>query len=317
MPDTQLIKGGTVRDIAEEVSIGADVSAAAAAAAAAKEIEARIIAAHKWPRNVDDFRTAVLEDCQRPGFAALALYTRPVGGGNEVTDFSIRGIEDFLRHFGNIHVSARIVAEDADKAVLHVVTVDVEKNTSFGLDRIVPKTVERREIKGGRRVRETRITSTGQTVYLIESTPDEFRNAVGAEQSKLIRDTGKRLLPRDVLEEARGMIDRTLSDENARDPDAAKKKIFDRFAALGVNPSMLESYLGHPLEPISKQLIADLTKLHTGLLEGDFTWADVMRSKAETPAEGEQQRAAGRPTAKDKIIKQASLTEEPKDDGKK
>jgi hypothetical protein len=53
------------------------------------------------------------------------------------------------------------------------------------------------------------------------------------------------------------------------------------------------------------------------LVEGEFSWADVMRSKSETPAEGEQQKPAGRQTAKDKIMKQANLGEEPKDDAKK
>src|SRR5262252_821622 len=52
---------------------------AAAAEAARAEIEARIVAAHRHPRNTDLFREQILKDCRSPGFAEVALYRKPVG----------------------------------------------------------------------------------------------------------------------------------------------------------------------------------------------------------------------------------------------
>src|SRR5262249_31607490 len=150
-------------------------------------------------------------------------------------------------------------------------------------------------------VRGMRENSYGDAVYLIDATADEFRNVMGSERSKLLRDNGQRLLPRDILDEARALIDATLANENARDPDAAKKKILDKFAGLGVSATMLKEYLGRPIETVTVKDLTDLGALHAGLKDGEYTWADVMRAKAE-PAEGE-------PNAESKAGGGKSLTE--------
>jgi hypothetical protein len=304
MPDSQVIKpqpkGSTMsvrQDLAEEITVGADMSPTAAAAAAKAEIEARILAAHKWRRDIDQFRLAILKDCKRPGFAENALYHRPVGKKKNpqtgqweeafATNFSIRFIEDALQQLMNVHVVARIGYEDDTRALLTVQVIDVERNVGYSTDAMLEKIVERKEVKKGRTVRGVRENSYGDQVYLVDATKDEFRNVMGAERSKLIRDNGQRLLPRDILDECREQIERTVADASAKDPDAAKKKILDRFASLGISATMLKEYLGRPVETLTAKDIGDLAPLFNGLKEGDFTWADVMRSKSEA-AEGEK-----------------------------
>lgn len=317
MADSQLAKtsksGGAVsvrQDLAEEVTVSYEIAPTAAAAAAKAEIEARIVAARKWPRSVDQFREDFLKDCRRPGFAEIALYRRPVGRKKNpetgrweeavVVDFSIRAVEAALAHFCNVHVAARIEWETTEQTKLMVAVIDVQKNVGYSTDMVLDKLVERKEVKQGRKARGVRENSYGDQVYLVEATKDEVRNLIGAERSKLIRDNGKRLLPRDILDEARELIDKTLADQNAKDPDSAKKKVLDRFASLGVSAVMLRDYLGRPLETLSAKDLSELQPLFNGLKEGSFTWTDVMRTRDEE-AEGEEPKGK-RPNLKDALM---------------
>lgn len=336
MPEKQVTKpsGSTVavrQDLAEEITVGHEIAPTAAAAAAKAEIEARILAAHKWPRDEDQFREDILKACRRSGFADNALYNKPVGrkknpetGNWEeafATGFSVRFIEAALQHYGNVHIISRIEWETGQQSKLVVGVLDVQKNTGYSTDAVLDKLVERKEVKKGRTVLGMRENSYGDTVYLVEATHDEFRNVMGAERSKLIRDNGKRLLPPDILDECRALIDATLANDNAKDPDSAKKKVLDKFAAIGVSAILLKEYLGRPLETLTAKDVAELAPLHNGLKEGEFTWADVMRAK-EAPAEGEgkSQPEAARSSLREHVIKQsraaAETAETPAPEGK-
>lgn len=306
----------TVRqDLAEEISVGGDMAPTAAAAAAKAEIEARILAARKWRRDVDQFREGILRDCRRPGFAEVGLYRKPVGRKKNASgeweeafaiNFSVRFIESALQHWMNVHVTARIGYEDAERALLTVQAIDVERNVGYSTDVMLDKLIERKEVRGGRKARGVRQNSYGDTVYLVEATKDEFRNVVGAERSKLIRDNGQRLLPRDVLEEARAVIERTLTDANAKDPDSAKKKVLDKFASLGISAGMLKEYLGRPIETLSARDLTDLAPVYSGLQDGAFTWADLVRTKTEDGEESADK--PKRKTARDTIMETPSFS---------
>lgn len=315
----------TVRqDLNEVIDVGQagqDVSVSAAAAAAKAEIEARIIAARKWRRDVDMFREGLLKDCRRPTFAEIALYEKPVGRKrnaatgqfeeNFAVNFSIRFIENALQHWGNVHTTARITGEDAERVLLTVQVIDVERNVGYATDATIDKLVERKELKGGRRARGMRQNSYGETVYLVEATKDEIRNLIGAERSKLLRDNGQRLLPRDILDEARAQIDRVTADENAKDPDSAKKKVLDRFATLGISAAMLKKYLERPIETLTAEDLKGLASLFNGLKEGEFTWAEVLRKRAEAAEKsGEAGDAPAAPQRlRDKILKESDKKE--------
>lgn len=327
MPDNkaELVKatGSTVavrQDLADEITVGRDMAPTAAAAAAKAEIEARILAAWKRPRDVDVFREGILKDCRRPGFADIALFHKPVGRKKNAetgrwedvfaVDFSVRFIESALQHFMNVHITQRIDYEDSDTMALTVGVVDVERNIGYSFQATLDKLVERKEIKAGRKARGMRENSYGDAVYLVEATKDEMRNVAGAERSKLLRDQGKRLLPRDILDECRDQIEKTIADTTAKDPDSAKKKVLDRFSALGVSPTMLKEYLGRPLETLTAKDLTDLAALYNGLKEGSYSWNEVMRVRNE-PAEGEDKPDTAPPAkgrARDKVLAQEPFT---------
>jgi len=310
------------QDLGEEIQVGSETAVAAAAAAAAKaEIEAKILQAKKWPRDIDVFRENILKDCRRPGFAESAWYRKPVGRKKNPTtgeweqayaeNFSVRFIEAALVHFQNVHIVARIIREDVHSTQLAVGVGDVQNNVSYLIESTIEKLVERKEMKAGRTVIGTRENSYGDTVFLLPATKDEARNLIGAERSKLIRDQGQRLLPSDILAEARALILQTNQSETAKDPDLAKKKVLDKFAGLGISAAMLKEYLGKPLEQLTVKDLEDLTPVYQGLKDGEFTWAQLIKVNEE-PAEGAPpEQPKKKSSAHEKVMaKQGLLVEE-------
>lgn len=304
-------KGGSTMTVrqdvtGQEITVGREMSPAAAAEAQRAEIEARTATSHQYRRDEDQAREDMLRTARRLGFCETAKYSKPVGGGKRIEDLSIRALEAIIQAWTNMYINSRITTEDSEGVLLTVQVLDLQRNVGYSVDARIEKLVERKEVKQGRIVRGRRENSYGDMVYLVEATHDELRNLIGAERSKLIRDNAKRLIPRDLLDEVRAQIDKTLADANAKDPDAAKKKVLDKFAALGISATMLKQYLERPLETLTLKDLEELGALHNGLKEGEFTWVDVMRVKREA-AEGEGQlKTEGSRKLRDRLMGQES-----------
>lgn len=281
--NTNLIPVADELTTTRDYESNAEMHVAAQIEEAKRMVEARFIVAVRKPRNLDLVRQRILKDCCRPGFAAKALYRRPVGGGKEAVNFSIRFAERMAANYGNLDNNAYLVVDTPEKAVLRCFALDLETNTSFGGDILVEKTVERKDPQM-RRVREWRQNSFGDPIAIVTATADEMRSKIGAERSRGYRDNVLRLIPFDLLEECRAQIDHTNNEEIKRDPDAARKKVADRFAARGVLADQLVAYLGHSLEVLTVTDIEELTAVANFLDEGG-SWSEIMRAK-EQPTEG-------------------------------
>lgn len=265
-----------------------DVGSTALAARATAEVQARYVMAMQRPRDVDVFRTRLLRDCQRRGFAEVARYARPVGKEkNERTGEweekiargpSIRFIEAALRAYGNVHVQTTVVHEDDDARSLVVTAVDLETNFSVEVPVVVPKKIERRH-PGEREIISARTNSQKKTTYTVRATDDELLVKQAALVSKAFRNAGQRLLPGDVVEEGQEMCVRTVEAAAAADPDAERKRIVDGFVALGVAPDALAEYLGHPVAQCVPAEISDLRIVYATLRDGEARWADVLEAK--------------------------------------
>jgi hypothetical protein len=72
----------------------------------------------------------------------------------------------------------------------------------------------------------------------------------------------------------------TQANADAEDPDAAKRKLFDAFGALGVRAEQIKEYLGHDAAALSPKELADLRALYSAIRDGEATWREVMDTKA-------------------------------------
>lgn len=257
----------------------ADPAAIAAAESAKARIQSAYIMALQKPRNEDQARVNIIEACKRPEFAKLVEFSKPVGG-RKIKGPSIRFAELALREWGNIDSDIQVVFEDAQIRRVKVRELDLERNSSFSSDINVNKTVERknpvdREIVG------ERINTQGEKVYIVLATEDEFANKAGSLISKAIRNEGLRLIPQDIIDEAIETARQTLKDQDARDPNAAKKAVLDSFATIGIKPIELERYLGHGLDTIAPAELEDLRRVYRSIRDGEATWQDFVKPQDE------------------------------------
>lgn len=255
-----------------------DTAASAVAAQAKALVEARYIMAIRRPRDMDVVRERMLKECARPSFAAVARYTKPIGKDKNKwpTGPSIRFAEAVVRNMTNITVETMTVYDDREKRIVRVTVTDLEANVPYSQDITIAKTIERRQAKDGDTVLGTRTNSYGDKLYILEATDDDIINKQQALISKAVRTLGLRLIPGDIVDECMDQVMATQANSDAEDPDAAKRKLFDAFAGIGVRAEQVKDFLGHGAATLEPKELADLRALFAAIRDGEATWRDVM-----------------------------------------
>lgn len=259
-----------------------ETASSAVATSAAAMVQARYVMAMQRPRNVDDVRIRLLKECKRPTFANVAIYHKPVGKGIEGP--SIRMAETAARLMGNILSQMPVVYDDREKRIVKVMTTDLESNTTYEKDVTVNKTVERRKTNDGDEVLRTRTGSRGQTLYIIEASDDDILNKENALISKALRTLLLRIVPGDLIDEAMSVAYATRASEDAKDPDAARRRVLDSMANLGVMPRDLEGYLGHDVAKLTPAEVDKLRNLFVAIRDGETTWNEVVGAVGDPDA---------------------------------
>jgi len=273
------------------VSSTRENSATAALAAKAKaEAEARYLYAMHRPRSLAQVRAALLKECSRPAFAQAAIWNKPVGNGLE--GLSIRFAEAAARAYGNLSMETAQIYDDERTRVVRITVTDLETNTPWSQDVSVDKLVERKHLRRGQVAVSMRANTYGDQVYVVEATEDELAVKQAAAQSKALRTLILRCIPGDLQDEAFAACKRTIADESARDPQAARNALCDGFARLGVQPVQLEAWLGHTLDSISDREFNALRGIGVALRDGETSWDAVMEVRREKLAASEDRGGA-------------------------
>ena len=244
-----------------------------ASAAAAAHAQACFMVALQRPRNLTTVRTRLLAACKRPRFAEKAIYLKPVGDG--VTGFSIRFSEEVMRNMGNLYPETMVIYDDDVKRVLQVSVTDLEVNLTVSRTVVISKTILRFD-KKGRTPLGTRLNSKGRTNYILPAYDDEILDKQNAVESKALRGCVLRLLSADIQEDCWEQLQETRATDVAKDPDAHKKKIADKFAELGVEGTDLEAYLGHSLAKASPAEVDELRSVWAAIDDGEANWLDAL-----------------------------------------
>ncbi len=254
-----------------------ETAVAAVEAHARAAIESRYIIAMKRPRDLDDARVALLKECDRPGFADVAIYNKPIGKGIE--GLSIRFAEAAIAAMKNIYVESPAVYDDSDQRIVRVSVTDLENNVSYSQDVTIRKQVERRKLVEGEVAISSRRNSYGDMVYLRKATDDEIIDRQGALISKALRTQALRVVPGWMQQECLDRCYQTIRTSDAEDPDAVKRRLSDAFGKLGIWPSDLKAYLGHELEHCPAAELVELRGILAAIRDGEANWRQVMDNR--------------------------------------
>ena len=275
-----------------EMSKKTELSISAAAEHSKALIQAKFIVAMRSPRNIDDVRCNIINACKRPGFAEKVRYAKPIGNG-KIRGPSIKFADEATKLMRNIDVSKTTIYEDESIRKVSITAIDLETNVSKSEEIIIKKTVERKRPGKGRPVIEWRTNTNGEKVAIVAATDDETFVKEQALSAKARRNLELQLIPQDVIDEAIDVSIEITRNQDAKDPDAAKKKVIDAFfSGFGIRPSDLEEYLKHPVDKITPAEIDDLRQVYESLKQGEATWNDFISSANEEAATEPEQSAA-------------------------
>lgn len=261
------------------MEVRAETAATAIAEQARAAVQARYIMALQRPRDWDVVRQRLMRECDRPGFAEVARYAKPVGGGS-VEGLSIRFAEAALRCLTNCLPEVSVVYEDEAKRIVRVALTDLEANLTYSKDLVVEKVVERSRPKDGQAILAERVNSHGKKVFLVQATEDELANKQAALESKALRGHVLRVLPGDIADEAEERIFQTLKKQAQKDPAAERKRIIDAFGQVGVPVEQLKEYVGKPFEQLSPAELVELRTVHSSVKNGEARWSELLEARA-------------------------------------
>ena len=272
-----------------------EVAASASAALAKATIEAKFVIALRPEnrRDVMSSRNRILAACKNAKFADGARYRvkrgrKQVNGAwvdNYIEGPSIRFAEMALQAWKNVDITQCIAFENEDQRLVRITVTDLENNISYSDDVMLAKTIERKKPKEGQEVIGKRVNSEGEEVFVVRATDEELQAKVNAAKSKSIRNSGLRLIPEDIIEEAMEVVvDVQANPSGAQDPKAASKKLADAFFAIGVEAGELSAYLGHPLESVTPKELAELRSIYSAIKDGEANWADYRKTETKEPA---------------------------------
>lgn len=240
-------------------------------------VQAKYVMAERRPRDEETVRAKLLRDCQRPSFAAGATYRVPRAGG-AITGLSIRFAEAAVRAMGNIWCESFTIHEDAQKRITRIRVVDLENNTTHERDITVEKVVERSR-PGPRGHVGQRVNSQGQAVFLVRPTDEELAMKEAALSSKAMRTLMLRMVPGWLQEECKEAVFATQRQKDAEDPDAAKRRILDKFGEVNVMPADLVKYLGHSVDHCTPTEMDNLRGIFGAVRDGECSWADILAAR--------------------------------------
>jgi hypothetical protein len=288
---TAIVAGQTASDgmNGAALSVAAETSAATTAERAKAIVQAAYVMARSNPRDLMAVRQRLMNRCMSPRFAEVAIFAKPQGKNPDGSQHMVRGLsirfaEAAIQAYGNIRVETNVLFDTAERRILEVAVTDLETNATYSAPIAFEKTVERGKVAANAKPLEVRTNSYGEPVYILRATDDEVTMKQAALVSKAIRTLGLRLIPGELLDEAKDVIADVQSGEIKTEPGAVVRRMVDAFARGGVNAAALQEYLGHSLDSVTPDELVELKQLSQAIADKETTWREALAEKSAVAA---------------------------------
>jgi hypothetical protein len=221
------------------------------------EVKGAIVMSKKFPRNEMVAYNKLLKACERPRLAEEAIYSYP-RGGQQIEGPSINLATAAAGYWGNIRSGHRIVSDTEEQVHIMGFAWDMETNRFESYEDKFQKLIQRK------------INGKAEWVR-----PDErdLRELVNRRGAILERNALLRVIPRDVIEEALDKCKETMklaaSGQLKQDPKKTIRSLVAAFDQVGVNAEMLMKHLGHDLEILTADEVAQLRGIWKSISDGN------------------------------------------------
>lgn len=220
-----------------------------AASRSAQEIQAAVLLAKRFPRDVNAAYQRIMNSCKRKKLAEQALYAYP-RGGTMVTGPSIRLAEELARGWGNMDFGVVELEQKAGESICMAYAWDLETNT--------------RQTKVFT-VSHFRQTKTSR--YLLTD-PRDIYETVANQGARRMRACVLAIIPGDIQEEAIEECQRTLKGSNNEPLSDRVRKMVAKFAELGISQVMIEGRLGHNIDSVLEIELVNLRGIYQSIKDG-------------------------------------------------
>lgn len=214
-----------------------------------QEVQASMVIAKKFPRDLRNAMDNILNSCTRPTLANAALYSYP-RGGTQVTGPSIRLAEAIAQHWENMQYGIRELSNANGESVVEAFAWDMQSNT---------KQVKVFTVKHERKAR-------GQIQKLTDSR--DIYELVANMGARRMRACILGVIPGDVVEAAV----QQCADTQANNIDVSQesiKKMIDAFKdTFGITQEHIEKKIGRRATAINAPQVIQLRQIFQSLKDG-------------------------------------------------
>lgn len=238
---------------------------------AAKEVEAAMLVAQRFPRDELGAIQKIKNACRRKGLAENAEYEYK-RGGTAIVGASVDLLRAIKCHWGNISSGWQEIARQNGRSTVYVYAFDLENNARAEI------TFE---------IRHWRDTKQGG--YALRDERDIYEliaNAAARRERKCLQD----IIPSDVVDAAVDECRKTLKGANTEPMADRLGKLLDAYSRFNVTKDMIEAYLGHDLSATSENRYAQLRRIWKSLQDGV---AQVEDHFTPTPTAAPRSEASG------------------------
>jgi hypothetical protein len=253
-----------------------------AASRQAQEVQAMIVIAKKFPRDVNTSISEITTACQRRGLAEVGMYQYP-RGNETVTGPSVRLAEAMAQGWGNIEYGIRELSQGNGESVCEAYAWDMQTNvrsaTTFT-------------------VKHMRHTKRGS--YALTD-PRDVSEMILNQGARRKRSCILAVIPKDVQDIAVEQCEKTLMDGHKEPLVDRIRKMLEAFKAFGVSAAMIEARMQRKTTAFTEQHMLALRKIYTSIkdnmacAEDYFEFLSTSSSEAgepETPKETKAEKAA-------------------------
>lgn len=216
----------------------------------AQEVQAAMVIAKRFPRDVTAATSRINEACKRKALAESALYSYP-RGNETVTGPSIRLAETMAQCWGNMDFGIIELEQRGGESHVMAYAWDLETNTRQTKIFTVPH------------IRHTR---SGQ--YKLTD-PRDIYEMVANQGARRLRACILGIIPGDIQDSAVAECEKTMRGRNTEPLIDRVRKMIQAFQeSFSVTQAMIERRLGHHVDTCSETELVQLRKIFSSLKDG-------------------------------------------------